>query len=285
MNMKPTNGHSHDFPIVFVHLPRTGGITLASIIERQYGAKRAFFVYADPEGDTGGALRELEAMSPSQRRELRALHGHHRFGIHERYFDAASYIALFREPVDRLISYYHYILENPAHYLHRMVVERRMKLRDLVTSRATIELDNHQTRQISGRAGVGIGGCTRQMLDEARENLERRFTTFGLTERFDESVLLMTNAFGWSPPYYEWLNASKERVRRDAVAAEVEELLLETNALDVELYRFAQQKFAATIAAQGPSFDRQLRQLRRRNTLFRPVNRLLRRASDRLLHR
>lgn len=262
------------YPIIFVHVPRSGGITLASIMERQYGEDRVFFVYAGHKGDTASALQELEAMPAEARRRLCVLHGHQRFGSHRGYFESASYVTLFREPVDRLTSYYHYVLENPTHYLHRMVVGKRMKLAEFVTSGASIELDNGQTRQIAGRSGVPIGGCNADLLAEARANLETRFTVFGLMEQFDFSVLLMKRVFHWKLPLFRRLNATRERMRRDEVPAEVVELIHSQNALDIELYRFACERFEVMIGAAGrASLERERQRMNLRNSLYRSVQR------------
>jgi Sulfotransferase family len=260
-------------PIIFVHVPRSGGITLASIIARQYGRRRVFFVYAEPQGDTGSALQELDGMSAEARGQIRALHGHHRFGIHQPYFSAASYVTLFRDPVERLVSYYHYIIENSRHYLHRRVVGERMSLREFVTSRASIELDNHQVRQISGQTSVAVGECSRALLDRARENLEAHFAVIGLTERFDESMVLMKRTFDWSFLVYDRLNVARDRTARQSVPPEMAAVIRDVNRWDVELYELARRRVEAAIAAQGAAFDSELRWLRRANSLYRPVRR------------
>ena len=102
-------------------------------------------------------------------------------------------------------------------------------------------------------------------LDEARANLDR-FLVVGLTERFDESFILVRRALGWRLPMYATAErrpgAPARAAQRPAAA-----LITERDRLDVELYRHAQRILAAAIEREGPSFAREV-------AAFRVLNRI-----------
>jgi hypothetical protein len=264
-------------PIFFIHVPRSGGTTLAKIIQRQYGPRRTFKIdVRGTSGDTREAWQALDALDPRVCNDLRVVHGHQNFGCHRAYFPDATYITLLRDPVDRLVSYYYYVLVNTKHYLHPLVASNRLKLRDFAFCRASAELDNGQTRQISGQVGVPIGACSQEMLDEAKANLVHRFAVFGLTERFDEAVVLMKRAFGWSLPYYVKSNTLPGRQARSDLPGEVVDAICESNPYDTALYAFARDKFDEMVMRQGLVFRAELAALRAVNGILRFVERVAR---------
>jgi hypothetical protein len=266
------------YPVVFVHLPRTGGITLGRIFDRQYGAEHVFKLYATARFDTSEALQKLDTMSAVERTRLKAIIGHQRFGMHRAYFPSATCVTMLREPVDRSVAYYYYILNNPGHYFHRTLVEKRLKLRDFMLNPQSIEFDNYQTRQLSDRTGVPIGACSGEMLDEARANLAR-CAVWGLTNRFDESILLMKRALGWSTPLYEKLNVGHGRVTVESIPEETVAAIRAANSLDIELYEFAREKFNQLVEAQGDSLLQELKRFRLQNSILGSVTNLIRRFS------
>ncbi|NJP06719.1 MAG: hypothetical protein HC837_14425 [Chloroflexaceae bacterium] len=65
----------------------------------------------------------------------------------------------------------------------------------------------------------------------------------GLTERFDDSLRLLCYTFGWSPiEHYVSQNVTPAELRPEITPAQ-EALILKRNALDLELYTYAQQLF------------------------------------------
>jgi hypothetical protein len=141
-----------------------------------------------------------------------------------------------------------------------------MSLEDYVRSGIALETDNSQIRALSGDRAAAFGGCTPEMLAQAKRNIEAHFTVTGLTERFDESLILLKRAFGWSNVHYVRANVSP---RKDPVPPGALRAIEEQNALDLELYRWATERFDAAIAADAGFADEYAR-FRRSNALYRP---------------
>ena len=93
-----------------------------------------------------------------------------------------------------------------------------------------------------------------EALEEAKRNLDR-FLVVGLTERFDETFILIRRALGWKLPYYLTANVT---TRPKPATQDTLEQIRERNRLDLELYDFANQRLSADVAKQGPSFAREL---------------------------
>jgi hypothetical protein len=67
-----------------------------------------------------------------------------------------------------------------------------MSLDDYVCSGITTEMDNDQVRLISGVGGqIKFGECSRKHLEDAQENIRNHFCMAGISERFDETLLLI----------------------------------------------------------------------------------------------
>lgn len=253
------------YPIIFTHVPRSAGTSLMTILSREYPVGEQFYFYVrERGGNTDEAVEEFARLPDERRRRLKVLQGHMSFGLHA-HFDRYTYITLFREPVSRIVSYYFYILKQPSHYLHNIVISNQMRLETFITSGLSTEFDNIQTRQISGVTGVPYGRCTEKTLEAAKLNLVRHYAVVGLTERFDETAMLMKRHFGWHYPLYTRRHVGKSRPAREQISEEAVRLIEQTNSLDVALYRFAKKKFDALVAEQDDSFREELAKFRKYN--------------------
>ena len=65
-----------------------------------------------------------------------------------------------------------------------------------------------QLGAISGDLDTPFGACTSDMLERAKRHIEERFSFVGITERFDESLVLLRRTFAWKPPYYVAANVT-----------------------------------------------------------------------------
>ena len=241
--------------VILLHIPKTGGSTLKRAVKWKYPAETLFLeTLATP-------LESIPERVPlERRREARAVVGHPHYGVHEHFPQECVYITVLREPVSRVISSYYYIKGDPRHWLHDELMGSGMGLGEFVRSAADPGVDNHQTRLI---AGVGSGELHAdgppapigpETLELAKRNLER-FLVVGVNERFDESFILIRRALGWKLPMYTSSRVASGS--KPATEAEVE-LIRERNRFDLELYAFGERLMADAVAAQPPSFRREV---------------------------
>jgi hypothetical protein len=123
-----------------------------------------------------------------------------RFGLHRYIRRPAEYITMLRHPVKRIVSHYEYVRRTRAHYLHRTVVDGRIPLEEYVTAGLSPELNDGQLRILCGMEDavtLPYGGVVDDMLESAKRDLRNEFAAVGITERFNESLLLFQRVLGW----------------------------------------------------------------------------------------
>lgn len=239
--------------MIFLHNLKTGGTTLRDIVSRQYEPS---------ELRTTGRVVEIKKLTnPSK---VRAIQGHLSYGIHAYVPGESTYATLLRDPVERIISLYSFLLEKPNHAFHPAA--RSGGLEAFVTSGKVLEVDNGQTRRLSGMHPK-FGRCSEAMLEVAKANLDRHFAVVGTTERFDESLLLLKRAFGWRSVLYFKRKVTKKKPKRGALSSGDLATIEAYNELDAELYAYAADKLARVVDRQGPEFRQEVRAFETLNAL------------------
>jgi len=236
---------SKDAPLVFLHVPKTGGTTLAAVINRHYAGVPTYSIKG---ADIPGGVERLRALPAEQRAAIRLLKGHQSFGLHEYLAPGARYLAMLRHPVGRVASHYNYLLSNSTHVLHAQLKQSGLDLAQYASSRLFPELDNGQTRLIAGvwddRALVEAD------LQQAIANIEQHFAWVGLMERFDESLVQLGMSLGWLDIRYRKRNVS-ERATASLIDERARAAILQSNALDLRLYDYVCARFDRVSAAHA----------------------------------
>jgi hypothetical protein len=258
--------------VIFLHIPKTAGTTLHRIIERHYPPEHVFSL--GPMAQE--SIREFKNLSEARRAEIRMLKGHMGFGLHEFVPGPSTYFTLLREPIDRVISFYYFVCRTHQHYLYDFVQSGHIGLKDFVESHATFMVDNAQTRMLSGVwLEVGFGECTKETLEQAKRNLRESFTVVSLTEKFDETLVLLRRAFGWEKLFYTRQNVTANRPQKSDLSSDTLDTLADVNQLDIELYQYATELFEEQVRQQGLSFVEEVKAFQLANHLNNPSDNLL----------
>ena len=271
--------------VIFLHIPKTAGTTLIEILERHYAPQHRY--HLGPLAQK--AIAAFQGFSAERRGNIQLFYGHMAYGLHDHFPQGATYFTVLRHPVERVISFYYFVRRNKQHYLHDFSHEKAPDLAAFARSGETIMTDNFQVRFISGIwDDVPFGEVTEAHLALAKKVLREETAVVGLTEQFDETLLLLKDAFSWPNVWYRSRNVTKNRPQQEAISAEVLQSIAQQNQLDMELYEYAQTLFAERIAAKVGLFPLRLWWLRLVNRPMYIVwhgQRYLRRRAAGLIHR
>lgn len=216
--------------ICFIHIERAGGTTLSYLFRSNrpmgYIALTPWFYWPDEPGAefTLGEARVL----------LRVLPRVWGFGGHTtrswlRYEEVLGrtvrYVTFVRDPVERYLSHWVY---------QRDAMEIPWSLDDYL---AEPRFSNLMVRRIAGA----------EDLSEARRALAEDFAFVGLTERFDESLVLMKHTLGLDDLQLAYRSKNAGHAPRSERKSYLEDpkirqRVVENNALDLELYAFVRDK-------------------------------------------
>jgi hypothetical protein len=248
--------------LIFLHIPKTAGSTVLRILEREYGRNAVLKAYDAHDAD------EVAAAVAGAKRFVRVLAGHFPFGIDEVLPAPSRYMTFFRDPVDRVRSHYDFVRTQPDHYLHQAACS--LTLSEYVRRCGAAEPNNDQTRLLAGTGTARSSGTADpEMLPLAKSNVDR-LGAVGLTEEFDASLILLRRAFGWRRPFYVRRNVRRREHRDvDRLSPDIRAVIQAHNALDVELFEYARDRFRQQLAEYADDFERELRRFRRLNAIYR----------------
>lgn len=179
--------------------------------------------------------------------------GHFRYGTHLFFPNTTwSYITMLRNPVERVLSHYYYHLTEPKDPNHMLA--KSMSLEQWINSSK-----NAHNRQVQFIAGLVYEEPTRETLEIAKHHLER-FGFVGLTERFDDTVVLLKYYLGWTKLKYFVRKQTREKPGKDKIEQRVLDLIRSHNSLDMELYELAVKMFDKQVEflkAKGVNLDKE----------------------------
>jgi hypothetical protein len=219
---------------LFMHIGKSGGMSLREAIRAAVPAEERIFIY-DP-ADNPGALTvdQVAALPEPDRRRLRVVMGHFFFGLHELLPQPSRYVTMLRDPVGRVASMWaFYNRHYPRHTLG-------MTLDEWATASGHLQTDNEMVRMIAGQPSAPYGTIGNADLERAVANIERAFDDVLVFERYYESTRRLTRLLNISLPPVKRLNVAPVRTRLDPA---VYERIAEANRFDMWLYEYAVRRF------------------------------------------
>lgn len=259
--------------IIFQHLSKTAGSTLAKILIRNLPAHEQLAVAPDSRisalgtWSTATVKDALKKLVPGQVEKIRFVGGHLGYGVHTILPKPARYISILRNPVDRVLSGFFYSIN-----AHIKATGEHVSLEEYVFRKRHYDLglNNHQTRVISGiddldPSGNITTGNSRPLTDSdyliAAYNLKNHYLLAGITEHFDEFLLVLAKKLQWSPNdiiYTKRENVSTNRPMTADIPRHIVEEIEKHNTYDIQLHRLAKDLFKKEIEKYGSSFSKDL---------------------------
>lgn len=234
----------------FVHIPKTAGMTMSAILEKKFPKEKIcpFRLYPD-----------LVVVPREEINQYSLFRGHFPYDILDCLLDEPfRCITILREPVARYYSYYKFMkkredfqqfsfLANEIPLIRKMNFEEFASATDFVVVRDGL---NQQCRYLGKETPAsltlpytaGKQVPTRDEIERAKTRLAN-MEAFGLAERFQDSLFLMSFAFGWEPIMDTIVLNTSGKVERSDIPDKTRSLVEEKNKPDVELFNFAKTLF------------------------------------------
>jgi len=252
-----------DETLFFIHIPKTAGTTLELLLAQQFSTDEIHPLPTAPEfHNTSGtpfpttpvkSIREYQnQLTAEEVAPYRLLMGHFTHELYAR-IPTLVPITMLRDPIQRTISEHRHLARHgfyPMKY-HRAAQDRPMG--EFLNHPEFGEiLTNRQVKYIAGLKH-GLLSADLHTLATAKANLER-MAFVGLTERFAESMLVLSHVFSW-PPFADIprVNTAPTSSLDYPLTDEDMAALQHVNQLDLELYDYAvdlyNQRFDQMMAA------------------------------------
>ena len=227
--------------VISIHNYKTAGVTFYSIIDRQF--KKEQVLNANIIG-IQNLTKLLAEANDEYKKSIKIIHGHFPFGLDASFSQTATYVTFLRNPIERVISDYFYC--KGIYLAHNHSYASKMTFKEYLTCSEILNIDNGQTRFIAGDMNTPFGENSEAMLEKAKKNIDERFSFVGITEKFDESLILANYLFSWKKYYYQSKNVTSEK--KIDLDEETLELLKQRNRLDLELYEYALRRHKKEMA-------------------------------------
>ncbi len=257
-------------PLYYLHVPHSAGTTLSDILERRY---------RDDEVFPGGLLPSLLDLTVEELARFRLFRGHFGLVLPARLDWRVRVVTLLRDPLQQALALFGFMRRSATHYFHDRVNAPGYGVSDFLHDPVCRPLiENHMTRFLAFEpteahwaweapidrsdpryvqavfelCPMGMDGS--ELRDRAAATLAR-LDVVGITERLDETLVLLAGAMGWpplGPPSH--LNATPGRVRLSDLDEADADRLRQLKTLDAEIYAVAVDRLAAdlrTVAATG----------------------------------
>ncbi|HUC48642.1 MAG TPA: sulfotransferase family 2 domain-containing protein [Xanthobacteraceae bacterium] len=257
--------------LIHLHIAKTGGTTLSSMVKHAFGPDQVFETMSKDHQVYGGLDLLTYASCERMLRDcdianIRYFTGHVPIGVDRLFGRPAKYIAVVRHPVERLLSYFYFRIQGGDPYLKD---GKPIAFEDYVESGGDIIFNNYQVRVISGSPdldapagprGALVAGAPVEArhLAMAKRNIEDNFLSIAPIGQIAELALLLRRVYGWPMRRLqtEYKNPTRERPRAPNVAPRLLRIIEERNAHDIALYDWVCQRFAAQRALYEPGLSR-----------------------------
>lgn len=227
-------------PIVFVHIPKTGGSSLSNFMYEHIPEVDRLYV----EG-----WKQVLNVSTDQINSAKYIHGHFSVAIEEYISNTPVFMAFLREPVRIVVSYYNYAKSRPDHPLHEFA--SAMPFEEFIENRKCLRVHGMMTKQLGNNQKlnaayhkIDFSECDEHDKQTLLENAKKRLNDIqllGITEHMQLSFAYICYLLDW-----EWdgiiprqnQTTSPDKLTVEDLSENTLQRVIELNQTDIELYEY-----------------------------------------------
>ncbi|MEZ6131820.1 MAG: sulfotransferase family 2 domain-containing protein [Planctomycetaceae bacterium] len=232
-------------PLLFEHVPKCAGTSVSHYLKQNYNAEEIFELNG---GRPSESIAAFQRYSEADRTRFRLILGH---GAHQLWSLVSPLtigMTILRNPVDRIVSHYYFVLASPKHYLHEQVVTRRMSLSDYATSGISGELRNNYVCRFLQITPEEAEREPDSSVENAYSRLKAQYAVIGILEQLNQTMNTVRRIARLRGRWKnEQRNVNKRRRLKDEITSDERTVISEINALDVRLY----ERIAADLEHQS----------------------------------
>ena len=206
---------------IFIHIPKTGGTTINAAMNNTSWQTEVGFNYrhilADKTSNSG------DIFDPDNIEKYKAY----------------SIFMMLRDPIDRMISEYHFIKERKE--FTDLIKSRPKDFKAYIKSKQT---QNYVVNFLKGRRMYDLHSAKDKDLKEILDAVQNLPIYMGIFENFSGSLTYFSKNTGikWKKNI-EVKRMTFKRPKPDEISNEIRDLIIENNQLDIQLYNYALKKF------------------------------------------
>lgn len=261
-------------PYFFLHIPRTAGTTINSILLQHFSPEEIINVYSQEE------YQRHAYHTQDELKNIKFITGHlllQQYDTPKIYDINIRVFTLLREPIARLISEYIFLRTWKNNHLYTLLNDNNISFAEYISSNEKIlryRGKNFITRCLVGK-DIGNSAYPQSALEQAKYNLQNVFCFFGIQERFTESILMLGKEIGVKNLLHLKRNALNKKSTTIHISDDEIQLAVQLNKADRELYEFACALFAQRVHHLGPQFQAYARKFAILNEKYQKIAGLL----------
>jgi len=230
----------------FVHVPKSAGTSFRKMLHSIFTMNEVYPTNAEIKKASNPYVnvKMLKGLKPNRIKKTKLFHGHmpHFCVKHLNY--PIKKLTFLRDPVQRTISNLYHLQRHNKKYKESTLNE--------ILKKEPLRFNNRQTRYFLN-SEFNLRRLDQHHLDVALFNLEK-MDFLGITERYDESIELLSKTFNWTFEKIEKLNQNKAKKKSQYnVEEDVLDLIKQNTKLDEQLYAYGLLLFNQRVKEKGNS--------------------------------
>jgi len=221
--------------ILFNHLPKCGGSSINAYLEENFLRKN---IYSLNVRDLNESIEVFKNYTVKKRFSFRLIKGHLAHTLIEFAHPDTIKATVLREPVDRLVSHYYYVKNNPTHYLYKKLHASDMTLEDYIKSGISEELSNWYVTHFSGLTLEEVNLKPDKAIDIALKAILNTYDVIGFLGDLKSFTNNLRQKAGLRTKYEgKRVNMTKVRPKIESISKDSIKVIEKYNTPDIIFYK------------------------------------------------